>query len=98
MRNFTVFVDEMTDRTQLDPLPSYMIALLPSNRGGGAMATKRYTAKDYFTHDLQQRLRYTDGAIERFFASEDKHQTLLNHPLSDEDAVYLGWLADFDRN
>jgi hypothetical protein len=98
MRDFTVFVDEMTDRMRPEALASYMIALLPSNRGGGAMATKRYFTKECLAHDLQQRLRYTDGAVERFFTSEDKHQTLLNHALSDEDAVYFGWLSDFDRN
>jgi hypothetical protein len=98
MREFTVFVGELTDRTRPEAPPSYKIALSPSNRGGGAMATKRYLVKEHFVHDLQQRLRYADGAIEQFFASEDKHQTLVNYPLIDEDAVYLGWLADFDRN
>jgi hypothetical protein len=98
MRNFTVFVDEMTDRTHPATPPSYMIALALSRRNGGAMATKRYLSKENLTVDLQRRLCYTDSAVERFFASDDKHQTLLNHGLSDEDAVYLGWLPDFDRN
>jgi hypothetical protein len=98
MRSFTVFVDEMTDRRQPAALPSYMIALVPSSRSGSAMATKSYSTKENLSVDLQQRLRYTEAAVERFFDSEDKHQTLLNHALSDDDAIYLGWLPDFDRN
>jgi hypothetical protein len=62
------------------------------------MATKSYSTKENLSVDLQQRLRYTEAAVERFFDNEDKHQTLLNHALSDDDAIYLGWLPDFDRN
>lgn len=57
------------------------------------MGTKQYlTNKEAFVADLQQRLGYTDAAIERFFAEPDRHQSLLDHPLSDEDAAYFGWV------
>ncbi len=74
MHNFTVFVDEVTDTYTAEP-PSYMIALAPSSWGGAAMGTKHYSTKESLAHDLQQRLRYTAGAVERFFASEDRHRT-----------------------
>jgi hypothetical protein len=95
MREFTIFVDEMTGGS--DPGPFYMIALSPSNRRG-AMATKRYVGNERLAVDLQQRLRYLDCAVERFFASDRKHDILLNFVLRDEDAAYLGWLSDFDHN
>ena len=98
MRNFTVFVDEMTDKTRPNALPSYMIALSPSSITAGAMATKQYSASEYLAQDLKQRLRYTEAAIARFFTSEDKHQVLMNHALTDEDAAYLGWLPEYNRN
>jgi hypothetical protein len=55
------------------------------------MGTKQYTDKAAFITDLKQKLGYTDAAIERFFAWPDTHQTLVDHPLSDEDAKYFGW-------
>ena len=97
MPSFTVFVDEMTDSMQPSASPSYTIALAPSDRSVSAMATRWYSTKESLAADLQQHLGYTNAA-ERFFASDDRHQALSNHPLSDEDAVYLGWLPDFDRN
>lgn len=96
MREFTVDVDEMTVSTCPEALPFYMIALKPSGRRG-AMATKRYFTKECLVHDLQQRLHYTDGAVERLFAG-DKHQKYWRGYLSEEDAVCLGWLSDFDHN
>jgi hypothetical protein len=94
MRPFTVFVDEMSDTRP----PSYLIALIPSSRSAGAMATKRYFDRETLAHDLQARLSYTAEATERFFSSEDKHHTLLNHSLAEQDSHYLGWLPDFDRH
>jgi hypothetical protein len=85
MQNYNIFVDE-TSAT------SYQIALRPASGSGGAMATKSYSTKEEFIADLQRVLGYTDGAIARFFAAEDRHQTLMQHALSDEDAAYLGWL------
>lgn len=56
------------------------------------MGTKQYLAnKEAFIADLQQRLGYTNAAIERFFAETNGHQSLLDYPLSDEDAAYFGW-------
>jgi hypothetical protein len=52
MRNFTVFVDEMTDRTQPAVTPCFLIALTPSSRSGGAMATKQYSTREDFVVDL----------------------------------------------
>jgi hypothetical protein len=98
MRDFNVFVDEMTDNTRPGAVPAYQIALSPSSRGGGAMGTRAYSSKDVFVADLQQRLGYTGRAIERFFADPERHNTLLNHSLSDEDAVYFGWHPDYDRH
>jgi hypothetical protein len=85
MQNYNIFVDKIS-------ATSYQIALIPSSGHGGAMATKSYSMKDAFIGDLQRVLGYTDGAVARFFAAEDSHQTLLQHALSDEDAAYLGWL------
>ena len=95
MRDFTVFVDEMADaRTSASSY--YMVALRPSGRRG-AMATKSYFTREGLVDDLQQRLHYTAGAVERFFA-EGGHQSWWRCPLSGEDALSLGWLPDFDHN
>ena len=95
MRAFTICVDEVTSGS--DPSPFYEIALSPSNRRG-AMATKRYVGNARLALDLQQRLRYSDGAVQRFFASDRKRDILLNFVLHDDDAANLGWLSDFDHN
>ena len=96
MRKFTIMVDELKNSARPDLPPTYMIALAPSNRSSGAMATKQYASQENFVLDLHLRLRYTRGAVERFFASDDRHQVLLNYPLSEEDAFYLGWLPEFN--
>ncbi len=97
MRNFNVFVDELRDNSQPKAAPVYKIALAPSSRNGGALATRDYVSREEFIGDLRQRLRYTESAVERFFSDSERHNTLLNHALTDEDAVYFGWLPDFDR-
>jgi hypothetical protein len=97
MRDFNIFVDDMTDNTRPAAAPAYQVALSPSSRGGGAMGTRAYSSKDAFVADLQQRLGYTDRAIERFFADPERHDTLLSHSLSEEHAVYFGWHPDYDR-
>jgi hypothetical protein len=84
MQTYNVFVQEMC------------IALIPANRGGGALAKKTYETKEAFVRDLQQYRGYTDSAIARFFDSADRDQTLLQHPLSDEAAAHLGWLPAFN--
>jgi hypothetical protein len=84
IQNYNIFVDEIS-------ATSYQIALIPATHNG-AMATKAYSAKEDFISDLQRVLGYTDRAVERFFAAEDRHHTLLQHALSDEDAAYLGWV------
>jgi hypothetical protein len=88
MRDYNIFIDEMNDGL-------YQIGLIPDSRVGGAVATKSYSTKAEFVRDLQ-RLGYTDGAIARFFEAIDKHQTLLRHPLSDEEAGHFGWLQAFN--
>jgi len=98
MQNYHVFLDEMDDKSQPNLAPTYQIALIPSNRNGGAMGTKRYSTKEAFTTDLQRYFGYTPAAIERFFSTPDRHQTLMHQPLSDEDASHLGWLPDFNKH
>jgi hypothetical protein len=92
MREFNVFVDDMTDERR--PEGAYFqIALAPyTPNGGSAMATKQYFSKDHLTRDLQARLRYSPDAVERFFASDDRHHILTKFPLSEADATYLGWI------
>jgi hypothetical protein len=97
MRDFTVFVDELNDGTKPNAQPHYKVAISPSNRNGGVTSGKDYFSKEEFVADLQQRLGYTDRAIERFFADPERHNALLNHSLSDEDALYFGWHPDYDK-
>jgi len=93
MRNYAIFIDDMNNG-------SYQIALRPFNRnedpGGGSMATKQYT-REALIADLRQYLGYTEAAIERFFSEPSGHQTLLDHPLSDESAAYFGWLPEYNK-
>jgi hypothetical protein len=89
MQNYVIFVDDMTDG-------SYQIALCPSSPSSSSMGTKQYT-KEGLIADLRQYLGYTDGKIARFFAEPNGHQTLLNHPLSDEAAAYFGWLPEYNK-
>ncbi|MDR3377644.1 MAG: hypothetical protein P4M10_03085 [Verrucomicrobiae bacterium] len=95
MQNYTIFLDIMKNPARPDEAPTYQVSLHPFTRGvgvqGGAMGTKQYIDKAAFTADLKQKLGYKDAAIERFFAGPDTHQTLVDHPLSDEDAKYFGW-------
>lgn len=97
-RNFTVFADVVKNPTQPNAPRTYMIAISPSERNGGAMATKQYTSREAFALDLRRRLGYSDRAIEGLFADDKRHDALLNHPLTEADAFYLGWLPDYDRH
>ncbi|MGB6489022.1 MAG: PilZ domain-containing protein [Steroidobacteraceae bacterium] len=90
-RQFNISVDEMKDSTKPHDAPYYQIAIAPSELTTGAKATKQYFSREDFIADLQQRLGYADQAIERFFAYSERHGTLMNHPLSEEDALYFGW-------
>lgn len=96
-RQFNITVDEMTDRTKPNDPPYYQVAIAPSQGTTSATATKQYSSKEEFIADLQQRLGYADGAIERFFADPERHHKLLNHPMCDEDAQYFGWYPDYDK-
>lgn len=97
MRPFNIFVDEMMDSTKPDDAPYYQIGIVPSELKTSAMATKQYFSREDFIADLQLRLGYADRVIERFFAGPERHGTLVNHPLSGEDALYFGWHADYDK-
>ena len=61
------------------------------------MGTKDYLTKEAFMGDLQRYLGYTAAAIERFFSTPKQHQTLVHHPLSDEDASHFGWPPEFSK-
>lgn len=95
-RRFNVFVDDMT----ADGLPHsehvYQIALAPSAQQCCSMATKQYFSDAQLVTDLLARLNYTPAAVNRFFASE-RQDVLVNVPLSEDDAAYLGWHPDFDK-
>jgi hypothetical protein len=95
MQNYNVFVDEMGGKSRSNSATTYKIALIPSSRAHGAMATKDYLTKEAFIGDLQRYFGYTGAAIERFLS--EGHQTLMHQSLSDEDAAYLGWLPEFNR-
>jgi hypothetical protein len=84
---YNVFVDQM----DAEPKPTFMISLVPSERGSGAVGTRHYDTREAFVDDLKRYLGYTDRAIARFFASEDLHHTLAHFPLTAETAAYLGW-------
>jgi hypothetical protein len=60
------------------------------------MSTKSYSTQEAFIGDLQRVLGYTDIAIARFFAAEDRQYQIMQRALSDEDAAYLGWLPAFN--
>ncbi|MGC2161246.1 MAG: hypothetical protein WA634_05005, partial [Silvibacterium sp.] len=90
-------VDEMKDSTKPHDAPYYQIAIAPSELTASAMATKQYFSREDFIADLQLRLGYADRAIERFFAHPERHGTLVNHPLSEQDALYFGWRPDCDK-
>jgi len=62
------------------------------------MATKQYFSRKDIIASLQQRLGYADRAIERFFTHSEGHGTLVNHPLSEEDAVYFGRHPGYDKH
>jgi hypothetical protein len=75
VQKYIIFLDIMKSPSQANAAPTYQIALRPFSRGGGggAMGTKQYlTDKAAFIADLQQRLGYTDAAIERFFAGPER--------------------------
>ena len=96
MQSYDIFVDELK-KESADSESSYVVALIPSSRGGGAMGTRRYKNKETFVADLKRYLGYTDAAIERFLASDDRHHTLVRYALSEEDAAHLGWLPDYNK-
>jgi len=84
---YNVFVDQMSD----GPKPTFMISLIPSTLGDGAVGTRHYDTVEAFVDDLKKHLGYTDRAIARFFASTDRHHTLAQMPLTNQSAAYLGW-------
>ena len=84
MRDFNVQLFELQEGT-------YKIALSLSSLGHGAQGTKDYASREAFASDLNKFLGFTDGAIERFFSDPTRQNTLLHHPLTDEDAASLGW-------
>lgn len=91
MRDYTIFLDEIPNEHQPEA-PYYQIALRPFVMdGGGAMGTKLYPTKVDISADMRRVLGYSDAAVERFFAANDRHQTLVRFSLSDEDADCLGW-------
>ena len=91
MRDFNVFVDDMAGEGRPGE-PYFQIAVAPFTlNGGSSMGTKQYFSRDHLARDLQTRLRYTPAAVERFFASDDRHHILTKFPLSETDAAYLGW-------
>ncbi len=94
MQNYNIFVDEM--ETLGTDSARYQIALIPASRHG-ALATKNYFNKESLATDLNRYLRYTEDAIQRFFSMNDRHATLVQYALSDEDAAALSWLPNFDR-
>jgi hypothetical protein len=96
-RPFNISIDEMKDSTKPHGAPYYQIAIAPSELPASAMVTKQYLSREDFIADLKQRLGYVDQAIERFFAHPERHGTLVNHPLSAEDALYFGWHLDHDK-
>jgi hypothetical protein len=97
MREFMVFVDDMTDKRSPESAPLFQIALAPATQSCGSMGTKQYFSEEQFSADMMRRLRYTPDTLERFFASKDRHETLMNFPLADEDSIYFGWLPDYDK-
>jgi len=92
MRDFTVFVDDMAGERR--PEGAYFqIAVAPfTPNGGSAYGARQYFSRDQLARDLQARLRYSPAAVERFFASDDRHHVLTKFPLSESDAAYLGWV------
>ncbi len=91
MRDFIVFIDDMTDNRQPETA-HFQIAVAPyTPNGGSAMGTKHYSSRDHLARDLQARLQYSPAAVERFFASDDRHDVLNKFPLSEADAAHFGW-------
>jgi len=98
VQNYLVFLDELSDSSRSNSAPTYQISLSPSTRNASAMGTKNYPTREAFIAALQHYFKYTDVAIERFFSTTDRHQTLTHQQLSDEDAASLGWLPEYNRN
>lgn len=90
MRPYTVFVDELAKN-------SFQIAVSPSSRSAGAMATRGYVEESELARDLFLHVGYSSEAVRRFFDSNDRHHALAQYPLTDETAHYLGWLSEYDR-
>ena len=78
MQNYNVFLDELQDRSQPSSTPAYQVALITSNRDGGAMGTRRYPTKEAFTAVLQRYFKFTDAAGPAFL--------FRSGPASDSDA------------
>jgi hypothetical protein len=86
MRHFKIqWFDHTPDNTQ-----PYMVALSPSVHHG-AQGTKYYKSREALASDLR-RLGLSDREIEAFFSDPMRHNMLPRHPLTDEDAAYLGWV------
>ena len=98
LRQFNVFVGEMTDGAEPHDTPCYQIAITPSQPATDITATKQYVSREDFVADLRRRLGFADGAVERFFADPRQQSKLMNYPLSQEDALYFGWTPDYDKH
>src|SRR5260370_14208854 len=85
MQNYHIFVDEVDDKSRPNFAPTYRVALIPSSHNSGAMKATGYLTKEAFIGDLQRYLGYTGAAIERFFSTPDRRDTLTHRLLSDED-------------
>jgi len=88
MQNFNVLIDAE---------PYCQIAIAPSILSASSMATKQYRSKEELAADMQHRLGYTNKAVVRFFTNPEQFGTMVNHPLSEEDAVYFGWLREYNK-
>lgn len=97
LRQFNVFVEEIRDATQPQDAACYQIAITPSQPETNTRATKQYFSREELVSDLRRKLGYADGAIERFFADPQRKSKIMCHPLSEEEALYFGWIPEYDK-
>jgi hypothetical protein len=100
MQNYVVFIDKLDDKTRPNSEQNYQIAISPSSRTGGAMGVKHDMTEEACASSLRRYFGFTEAAIERFFAeaNTDRHLTLIDQPLSDQDAAYFNWLPEYNRH
>jgi len=84
MANYDIFID-------INPESHYQVSIIPSGRGGGALAAKHYSSRDLFIADLKNRIGFSAAAIDRLFSDPKGRGTLTEFSLSDENARYFGW-------